>query len=171
MSEKLREKKDGHDKNKTNQRSDDTHKNDHSELDAQTGHKNETSTSVLNRDDFDRDLRPKEGQGTNSGPGSETRTERLMRAYDDKSLVDAMKDFNSDELKQILIVPVGAKLEQGAKYIDLNDPQRMEIIASGENPVTPHLEAQSNQKLVPKTETDYEIWAKLTGHGDRVNAA
>ncbi len=171
MSDKHREKKDGQDKNKVNQRSDDTHKSDHHELDAQTGHKNEEPLDKLNRDDFDRDLRPNEGKGENSGVGSEHNPDRLMRAYDDKALVDAMKDFGSDELKLILIVPVGVKLEQGAKYIDLNDPDRLEIIASGENPVTPHLEAQANQKLVPKSQTDYELWDKLTGKGERVDAA
>lgn len=171
MSDKLREKKDGHDKGKINERSDDTHKNDHKALDAQTGHKNEEPLDKLDRDDFDRDLRPNEGKGENSGANSSHDPDALMRAYDDKSLVDSMKDFNSDELKQILIVPRGAKLEQGAKYVDLNDPDRLEIIASGENPVTPHLEAQENQRLVPKSGTDYELWDKLTGKGERVNAA
>lgn len=170
MSDKHREKKDGQDKGKINERSSATHKSDHHDLDAQTGHKNEEPLDKLNRDDFDKDLRPHEREGENSGPRS-AHAPRMMRAYDDKSLVDAMKDFNSDELKQILIVPVGGKLEQGAKYVDLNDPDRLEIIASGENPVTPHLEAQEGQKLVSKTDTDYELWDKLTGKGERVNAA
>ena len=170
MSDKLREKKDGQDKNKMNQRSDATHSDDHSQLDAQTGHKNQGPLDHLDRADFDRDLRPHEGQGENSGVASEIAPDKLMRAYDDKDLVDAMTNFNSDELKNILIVPVGMKLEQGAKYVDLNDPDRMEIVASGENPVTPALEAQSGQKLVPKSQTDYELWDKLMGKNDRVNA-
>ncbi len=171
MSEKLRQKKDGQDKGKINERGHATHLEDHHDLDAQTGHKNEEPLDKLNRDDFDRDLRPKEEQGENSGVGSEHSPNRLMRAYDDKSLVDSMQNFNSDELKAILIVPTGAKLEQGAHYVDLNDPDHMEILASGENPVTPHLEAQQGQKLVPKSQTDYELWDKLTGKGERVNAA
>ncbi len=171
MSEKTRHKKDGQDKGKISERSQDTHKSNHHDLDAQTGHKNEEPLDKLNRADFDKDLRPNEGQGENSGVGSEHDPSHLMRAYDDKSLVDSMKNFNSDELKAILIVPVGAKLEQGAHYIDLNDADRLEILASGENPVTPHLEAQGNQKLVAKSQTDYELWDKLTGKGDRVNAA
>jgi len=171
MSDKHRHKKDGEDKGKINERSSDVHHTNHSALDAQTGHKNEEPLDKLNRDDFDRDLRPNEGQGENSGAHSEHNPDRLMRAYDDKSLVDSMKNFNSDELKSILIVPTGGKLEQGAHYIDLNDPDRMDILASGENPVTPHLEAQENQKLVPKSQVDYEIWDKLTGKGERVNAA
>jgi len=169
MSDKHRHKKDGEDKGKINERSGDTHHNDHSALDAQTGHKNEEPLDALNRDDFDRDLRPHERQGENSGSNSEHHPDRLMRAYDDKALVDSMKEFNSDELKGILIVPTGGKLEQGAHYVDLNDPDRMEILASGENPVTPHLEAQENQKLVPKSQVDYEIWDKLTGKGERVS--
>jgi hypothetical protein len=171
MSEKTRQKKDGQDKGKINERSDATHKGDHHDLDAQTGHKNEEPLDKLDRDDFDKDLRPKERQGENSGIGSHQNPTRMTRAYDDKALVDAMQNFNSDELKAILIVPVGSKLEQGAHYIDLNDPDRMEILASGENPVTPHLEAQEGQKLVPKADTDYELWDKLTGKGERVNAA
>ena len=167
MSDKHREKKDGQDKGKIDERSRDTHKNDHSALDAQTGHKNEEPLDHLDRDDFDRDLRPHEGEGENSGPHA-GRPQRMMRAYDDKALVDAMKEFNSDELKSILIVPTGGKLEQGAKYIDLQDPDRMEIIASGENPVTPHLQAQEGQKLVSKTDTDYQIWDRLIGRGERV---
>ena len=169
MSDKHREKKDGQDKGKMNERSDATHKTDHSALDAQTGHKNEEPLDKLDRDDFDADLRPHERSGENSGPHS-GRPERMMRAFDDKALVDSMKEFNSDELKSILVVPLGGKLEQGAKYVDLNDPDRLEIIASGENPVTPHLEAQAGQKLVSKTDTDYQIWDKLTGRGERVGA-
>ncbi|BCM94305.1 hypothetical protein IAD21_06210 [Abditibacteriota bacterium] len=169
MPERLRQKKGGHDKSKISHSSDETHP-DHSALDAKTGHKNEGPLDNLNRDDFDRDLRPREGQGENSGANSSHDPDSLLHAYDDKELVKSLPEFNSNQLKKILIVPRGAKLQQGAKYVDLNDPDRKEIIASGENPVTPHLEAQPNQRLVPKSETDYELWDKLTGKAERINA-
>lgn len=162
------QKRDTYDKGQTRQDSDDTTRPDHSALDAQTGHKNELPLDHLDRDDFDRDLRPNERQGENSGANSSHDPDRLMRAYDDKELVTNLQDFSSDELKKILIVPRGAKLQQGAKYIDLNDPARAEIIASGANPLTPHLEVLENQRLVPKSETDYQLWDKLTGKAERV---
>ncbi|RYX82489.1 hypothetical protein EON83_19405 [bacterium] len=161
------QKKDTFDKGQTRQRPDDTPHLDHSALDALTGHKNESPLGHLNRDDFDRDLRQGETPTTNSSLD----TDRLIRAYDDKELVTNLQDFNSDELKKILIVPRGTKLQQGAKYIDLNDPSRAEITASGANPLTPHLEVLENQRLVPKSEIDYQLWDKLTGKAERVTTA
>ncbi len=168
MMQRQPQKRDSWDKGQTRHLDDKEHP-DHSALDAQTGHKNESPLDHLNRDDFDRDLRPREGQGENSGASSSHDPDALMRAYDDKELVKTLQGFNSDELKKILLVPRGAKLQQGAKYVDLNDPDRTEIVASGANPVTPHLEAQENQRLVPKSETDYELWDKLTGKSERIN--
>ncbi len=48
------------------------------------------------------------------------------------------------------------RLEQGAKYIDLNDPERKEFTAMGA------MSASRNNWYVPKTEVDYMLWNRLT---------
>lgn len=67
------------------------------------------------------------------------------------------KDFDDAQLKMIPILPPGTRLEQGAVYIDLNDPQRREFRATGD------MEAGPDKQYVPKTEVPYWIWNKLIG--------
>jgi len=55
------------------------------------------------------------------------------------------------------VLPQGSRLEQGAKYIDLKDPERKEFTAMGS------MEAGSDNWYVPKTEVDYQLWNRLTG--------
>ena len=70
--------------------------------------------------------------------------------------------FKSQSLTQALrqIQQLNSKiqeLEQGAKYLDLNDPQRHEFTAMG------GMETDSNNWCVPKTEVSYQLWNRLIG--------
>jgi len=47
-----------------------------------------------------------------------------MNASEIKDLHSVLQDYTNAELKQIPVLPQGSRLEQGAKYIDLKDPER-----------------------------------------------
>jgi hypothetical protein len=62
-----------------------------------------------------------------------------------------------DELKPIPIVPPGTRLEQGATYVDLQDPRLDEFTATGD------MAAGPNNWYVPKSDVDYQLWNRLIG--------
>ena len=68
-----------------------------------------------------------------------------------------LEDFSDDELKQIPILKPGTRLQQGATYINLNDPEREEFTGVGDMTV------DSNSLIVPKDRVDYLIWNRLIG--------
>jgi hypothetical protein len=68
-----------------------------------------------------------------------------------------LRDFADDALKQIPILPEGSRLEQGAKYIDLADPARRELTASGD------VHGRPGSYYVPKHGVDYVLWNRLIG--------
>jgi hypothetical protein len=55
----------------------------------------------------------------------------------------------------VMIVPVGTRLEQGGKYIDLQHLERGEFVAEA------NMIAGPDNYYVPKKETDYVIWNRL----------
>ncbi|BCL39527.1 hypothetical protein [Nostoc sp. MS1] len=59
-----------------------------------------------------------------------------------------LPEYTDEELKRITILPVGSRLEQGAKYLDLNDPEHHELTAMG------GMEAGTDNLYVPKTEVE-----------------
>jgi len=81
--------------------------------------------------------------------------ERCPNASEIKDLHSVLQDYTNAELKQIPVLLQGSRLEQGAKYIDLKDPERKEFTAKAE--------AGSDNWYVPKTEVDYQLWNRLTG--------
>lgn len=107
-------------------------------------------------DEFQRDLNPDPMAGQNSGMRGTHSEHNNLNAYDLKDLHAHLSDLTSDELKQIIVLPTGSRLEQGAKYIDLMDPQRQEFTAMG------NMEAEPDKRYVPKTEIDYQLWNRLT---------
>jgi hypothetical protein len=76
-------------------------------------------------------------------------------AYDRKEVQVHLQEFH-DELKQIPILPTGARLQQGATYLDLRDPSRHAFRARGDMSVGP------GNWYVPKDAVDYVIWNRLT---------
>lgn len=110
-------------------------------------------------DDFDHDLHPNTNAGINhqqlganpelSAPSAESLTE----------LHTVLTDFSNDELRRIVVLRPGDRLEQGATYLDLRKPDREEFKATGEMIVGP---ANINL-IVPKSQTDYQLWNRLRG--------
>lgn len=103
---------------------------------------------------FEQDLRPENQAGENHGL-PEAAVERGMTAYDVKALHTKLADLTDDELRDIPIMPLGSRLEQGATYIDLQHLERGEFVAS-----TP-LVADEDHYYVPKKVMGYVLWNRL----------
>lgn len=159
MSDKDRRLKDGEDQNKKNQamrRHEET-----GEVPGEGRHQSDAEKlAKMDRADFDRDLRPHEFAGNNSGPDAPHPARR--NAYDLKELHEKLPDFSSADLKNLSILPEGTRLEQGTTYFDLNRPQ------DGECKARADFVARENNLYLAKTDVDYELWHRLRGHGERV---
>lgn len=108
-------------------------------------------------DEWQQDLNPNPMAGQNHGLQQSDAVNDYLTAEQIKELHSDLKDYTTDELTQIVILPEGSRLEQGAKYIDLKDPERKEITAMG------NMEATSNNWYVPKSEIEYPLWNRLRG--------
>ncbi len=105
-------------------------------------------------DDFVEDLRPDNFAGANYGLRSEPQDIGL-RAIDIKELYDKLAGLTRDELRKIVIVPLGERLEQGAKYIDLQHLERGEFVATAD------MVSDEDHYYVPKNHIDYVLWNRL----------
>ena len=68
-----------------------------------------------------------------------------------------LEGITDDGLKQIPVLWEGMRLEQGATYIDLRDPERREFTATAD------MFAGRDNWYVPKHGVDYELWNRLIG--------
>lgn len=108
-------------------------------------------------DQWQRDLNPDPKAGFNIGVEGE-KPGRFERTVNDiKELRNQMDGFSSDELQNIPVLKPGTRLEQGATYINLNDPARQEFTAMAS------MEAGQDDYLVPKSEVGYGLWNRLIG--------
>jgi hypothetical protein len=107
-------------------------------------------------DEWQQDLNPDPTAGQNHGIQGSSSEKGYPTADQIKELHGYLNEYTRDELKQIVVVPVGNRLEQGAKYVDLKDPDRQEFTAMG------HMEAGPDSYYVPKGEIDYQLWNRLT---------
>lgn len=80
----------------------------------------------------------------------------LIEGTEIKALREMLPDWHKDELRRLLIVAPGTRLNQGDIFCDLRFLERGELVAHGEEEVHEEL-------LVPKRAVDYEIWNKLLG--------
>lgn len=117
-------------------------------------------TEVKHPEEWQRDLNPEHMAGQNIGPMASDREQGLPTAYDLKEVHRSLQGFADDDLKQISVVPQGERLQQGATYIDLNDPERSEFTATGE------MQAGADNYYVPKKEVPYPVWNRLIGVED-----
>jgi len=78
-------------------------------------------------------------------------------AYDVKDVHRTWRDLSDADLKQLPVLPEGTRLEQGAVYFDLNDPDRGEIKALG------YMEAGPQNRYVAKHVVPYPLWNALIG--------
>ncbi len=116
---------------------------------------------------WERDLRPEFLAGVNSGLKGPHEEKAVLTAAEIKELHQRLRDFSKEDLKQIVILPEGARLEQGATYIDLNDPARRPFTATAD------MRAGPENLYVPKSEVGYVLWNRLIGvqHRQRLDLA
>ncbi len=109
---------------------------------------------------YEGDLNPDMLAGENHGLQGPHPEKDARNAGDIKGLHARLSNLSNAELKDIEILPEGSRLEQGAKYVDLRHLDRGEIVALG------NMAAGPDNYYVPKSETDYELWNRLTGVQD-----
>jgi hypothetical protein len=112
-------------------------------------------------DEFQEDLHPEFEAGVNAGPRRSQQLEILISAADIKQVYEWLPDFTDADLKQILVLPLGERLQQGAVYLDLADPTRRPFTAMGGEV------ADLDHYYVPKDEVDYVLWNRLIGVTNR----
>ena len=78
-------------------------------------------------------------------------------AYDVREAQRQLVGWTEDELKQVPLLPVGTRLEEGATYVDLREPARREFAATGE------MQVPSDGLYVPKSAVDHRTWVRLLG--------
>lgn len=111
--------------------------------------------------EWEEDLNPDHMAGQNIGERSADREQGVPTAYDVREVHRALSDFRDDELKQIPLVPEGARLRQGATYLDLGSgPPGEEFTAMGD------MEATEGSRYIAKDQVPYEIWNRLRGVND-----
>jgi hypothetical protein len=114
---------------------------------------------VQHPDEWRGDLNPNANAGVNDGllGKNPVQAGNVRTAYDLKDLHNRLQGFTDNELQEIVVLPQGSRLEQGATYIDLRDPQPKEFTAMG------GMEAGPENWYVPKSGIDYVLWNRLIG--------
>ena len=106
--------------------------------------------------EWQKDLNPDANAGINYGlAGPDPARTPGHTAYDVKPAHRMLQEFSDDELKQIPVLPEGARLEQGATYVDLMDVARREFTA------TAQMSVRTGQLVIPKADVGYELWNRL----------
>lgn len=108
-------------------------------------------------EEYQRDLNPDAMAGQNIGVGETDAAKYSRTAYDLKPLHRRLDHILDHDLKQIRVLPEGARLQQGGTYIDLNDLDKGEFRATGD------MQAGPNNYYVPKDEVHYNLWNLLIG--------
>lgn len=111
--------------------------------------------TTLPRDQYDQDLHPEPLAGQNIGPLSMEREVPIRTAFDVKEVHRALADLGDDDLRQIPILEIGTRLQQGATYLDLADATREPFRATGSQ------EVRVGQFIVPKGRVPYQIWDRI----------
>lgn len=110
----------------------------------------------VQQEDYEADLRPENFKGANYG--LRTEPEDLgLRASDIKELYQILHDFSRAELRELIIIPLGERLEQGAKYIDLLHLEKGEFVSMAD------MVAEGEHYYIPKDRTEYVLWNRLRG--------
>jgi hypothetical protein len=104
-------------------------------------------------EDFSADLAPT----TTTGGGH---IDESLPAAGAKDLAAELDMLSSDELARLSVLTIGAQLNQGGTYVDLND------LASGPFKAIGSQEAGAENSYVSKRDTDYELWNRLVGQGN-----
>lgn len=107
-------------------------------------------------DTYEADLNPDRMAGQNIGEHAAADAPHAFYAADVKQVVNTLHDeFTWDELREIVVLGEGARLQQGRTYLDLRD--RRTLTATGDQ------EVGAGEWYVPKHETPYPYWNRLLG--------
>jgi hypothetical protein len=104
---------------------------------------------------YERDLNPEWMAGQNFRERAEDVEPRVRYASEVKEITRFLQDFTFDELREIPVLAAGMRLEQGATYVNLRDPERTPFTATAE------MRAGAEEWLVPKKEVPYPYWNRL----------
>ena len=108
-------------------------------------------------DQWEQDLNPNPMAGQNDGVQTNQEGRYDLTAEDIKELHERLEGFSSKELTKIPVLKPGTRLQQGATYINLNDPLRKEFTGMGD------MSVEENNYIVPKSEVPYMLWNRLIG--------
>ena len=108
-------------------------------------------------DQWQEDLNPNPMAGQNDGLRTKQEGRYDLTAYEIEELRDKLSGFSEDELKRIPILKPGTRLQQGATYINLNDPKREEYTGVAD------MSVDETNFIVPKSEVGYQLWNRLIG--------
>ena len=106
-------------------------------------------------DEWQRDLNPNHLAGQNIGDESQERQSDLTAFHLRKRGVELRG--RDEDLKQVPLVAEGARLQQGATYVNLAQPNPREFTASG------NMTATAADAYAPKDQVPYEVWNRLLG--------
>ena len=106
-------------------------------------------------DEWSDDLNPNRMKGQSIGASSKSSHLRARTAADIDVLAGRLDNFSRDELSQISIVPIGAKLQQGAVYLDMRIPAPVPFTATADT------QATELNYYASKAEIPYELWDRL----------
>ena len=112
-------------------------------------------------DSFEHDLHPNMLAGEDHSPPAPEPGKSGRTLTDVKGMYEKFPDLSDADLKRIPVLPEGARLEQGATYLDAAEP----IPAEFTNP-SGDFTAGPNNLYVPKKDTDYLLWNRLLGVGN-----
>ncbi len=105
------------------------------------------------------DLAPNASKGLNHGLDGATTSKRA--ASDIKQLHSMLTTFTPEELRQILVLEPGSRLETRATYINLADPRLQIIQALGNE------EAGEEDWFVAKKDVPYQLWNRMVDEGSQ----
>lgn len=115
-------------------------------------------TEEKHPDEWEEELNPNRMAGQNIGASGSEGERDLPTAHEMKDVHRRLRDdFTDDELKKIPVLEQGQRLQQGATYLNLNDPEREEFKAMGGR------ETGSTDRMVPKADVPYSLWNRLRG--------
>jgi hypothetical protein len=108
-------------------------------------------------EEWRQDLNPAPAAGQNAGATASHPEKDARTVYDYKDLHRSLSGLNDETLKQIPVTPFGARLRQGATYLDLSAAKPEEFAATGD------MEAGRHHCYVAKADVDYDTWNTLLG--------
>lgn len=106
---------------------------------------------------YSTDLNPQPMAGINDANNDMRAQMSGTTAYDLKEVHEMLPDLSSDELRELVILAEGTRLQEGAKYIDLRSLEQGEILRRN------FMEAGPDNLYVAKSGMDYQLYNRLRG--------